>query len=97
MWLVESWSGMDIAVSVREVRTEVQEGGVACLLPASLGSVLPSVPFLYSTHFLEALGSPRVSQALSSERPGWEAPDPMEGRGRKWTVCGLSELLSLPG
>lgn len=95
MWLVESWSGMDIAVSVREVKTEVQEGGVACLLPASLGSVLPSVPFLYSTHFLEALG---ISTGLSgSERPGWEAPDPMEGRGRKWTVCGLSELLSLPG
>lgn len=50
MWLVESWSGMDIANCVSEGGEDrVQEGGMACLWPASFRSVLPSVSFTQLT------------------------------------------------
>lgn len=90
MWLVESWSGMDIANCVSEGGEEGAGGWdglpVACQLPLSSPFSL-----LYPAYFLEVLcyaawGSPQVSQALSSARPRWEALDSMEGRGRKWAV-----------
>lgn len=83
MWLVEWWSGMDIVNCVSEGgeggcrKAGWLAGGLPLLARFSLQSPLPRS----LSGSLE--GSPQFSQALSSAGPGWEALDPMEGRGKK--------------
>lgn len=86
MWLVESWSGMDIANCVSEEDEDRSAAGWDCL-PVACHSRLNS-PFFTPLTFWKLWGSPRVSQTLSSARPRREALDPMEGIGRK---CALSQ------